>query len=372
MRRTATLVLILAAVLGCSSQDMTETKSDRPTPSPSTTPLPRPTGVPQAVKVPWRVLARVPRADGATGIKSDGHFQVSLDDSDPDELTAQIIRVTDPSGRVVLQRRGASPGSFIQDVWLSGGHLVVEEIGERARKVRLRVFDLDAGREVTLPGAARPTQPEVDAGGGRIAFVTGTVKTRMCVVLVDLHLRTSRALDCDRRGAILGDVALTGDRLLFSSLTDVDTERRCKRLRTITVGGTIEEIPAVARCLGWSGAVMEEAVAWDEADPNSPSLAYGEGFIRYRAEPTVALGPMNTDSMVACGGKLFWNIGDGRGDRVDRWSPSGKVATVLGPLENEVPTGMACTEDRWLSFRTDDIDGEDEHFMHYLLDARRS
>jgi hypothetical protein len=372
MRRTAALVLILTVVLGCSSQDVTETRTDRPTRSPSTTPLPRPTGVPPATKVPWRVLARVPRADGATGIKSDGHFQVSLDESDPDESTPQVIRVMDPRGRVVLERRGATSGSFVQDVWLSGGHLVLEEIDERARKVRLRAFDLDSGLDVGLPGRARPTQPEVDANGGRIAFVTGTMRTRMCVVLVDLDQRTSKVLACDEPGAILGDIALSGDEVLYSSLTDVDTDRRCKRLRTIAADGTTQEIPALARCLGWSGVITADAVAWDEADPNSSSLAYGEGFVRYRGEPTVALGPMKTDSMVSCGGRLFWTIADGRGDRVDRWSPPGNVATVLGPWANVGMTSLHCTEDRWLTLRTDDVDGEDEHFTHYLLDARRS
>lgn len=370
MRYLVASLVVGAALAGCAGHERARGETH-----PSTTPVPGATssmhpaqGRPAIARAPWRTMKSIPRSARARGLAYNGRYAVYWDDADPDTLRKQAVRVFTRSGRLLLEVAGSAPSSFVQSVWLSGDFLVVEEINETARRVHVTAYELPSGRVVRLPGPARPTQPEMDASRGRIAFVSGAARTRMCVQVVDLDSSASETVACRSRGEVLGDLALTGRGVIFSAVANPNSPQRCKRL-FIAVDGTVDEVPLVTACRGWSGAVTDDAIAWDEMDPAGGLLDEAIGYVRTEDAASQKLEPMTTDTILACGDRFYWQAEDGRGVRIDRRNADGSIQTIWKPEENLVPVGLVCTDSRWLSMRTDDIDGVDEHLTLYVLDT---
>jgi hypothetical protein len=127
-------------------------------------------------------------------------------------------------------------------------------------------------------------------------------------------------------------------------------------------------VPVTQRCLGWSSAVADELVAWDEADPASETFATSHGYVLADGRRT-ELGPMVTDTLVACGSSFYWVEIDDLGHRIERWTRSAGVQTVWGPQAERLPGGLQCADGRWLSTRVDDVDGRDELLTFAVLDS---
>jgi len=365
----ATLV-VCASLTGCA--DHRQVGSEK-RPSPSTTPSPTNTAPatsarPSLAPVGWRKVRSVPRSAQAIEVTGNGTYLAYWDDADPDTLSKQQVRVSTAAGRLILEEGVSDPSSFIQDVWLSDHYLVVEEINEAARRVHVVAYDLPSGRVVELPHAARPTQPEMDATGGLVALISGAASTGMCVQIVDLTTHASKKVACRGRGDVLGDVAMAGKEVIFSAVKSPNSPQRCKQIFTAS-DGRVEEVPLAVRCIGWSGAVTDQAIAWDEMDPASQLMGESVGYIDTGEGPPQELEPMETDTIVACGDDLYWLSQDGRGERIDRRDAGGRIETIWKPKNDLVPVNLRCTDGRWLSMRTDDIDGVDEHLSLYVLDT---
>lgn len=280
----------------------------------------------------------------------------------------QFTRVYDANGHQVLQHSPDAAAWYTQEVWLTKHFAVIEDINEAQRLVRLAIYDLTTGERLELPDGAQPTQPEVDASFGQLTFVTGDIETQMCQRLVDLEAGAAMEIFCAERGEILGDSATGDDGISFSRLRDVNTESRCKDVFTWRKR-QLEKLPLRQACIGWSGDMIDGAVAWDEMNPEKQSLGNAKGFARAEGGSVLPLKRIDTDSLVGCGSMFFWEAEDGRGPRVDAWSEDGGIQTAWEPNENLLPTRPECSDGRWLNMRVDDIGGQNERLKFVVLDA---
>ncbi|MCD4532796.1 hypothetical protein LRP67_01680 [Nocardioides sp. cx-169] len=300
----------------------------------------------------------------------NGTYTAFHEDGSPDSSSPQQTRVFDRHGSLVLERTSEGSGWFTQEAWLTDHFAVVEDLHEGQRLVRLFVYDLRTGEAVELPGGLQPTQPEVDAGSGQVSFTTGTAETRMCQQLVDLESGVAKAPTCASTGEVLADTVVGASAYSFSRVRSPNVEQRCKNL-TVVQGERQSDIPLHEKCLGWSAAVIEGAVAWDEADPLSESLWLGEGYVRPGDEQPIALGPVVTDTIVGCGDRFFWEgLGHHDSSGIESWSAEHGVQTVWGPQRDVVPVDLECSDGRWLHLRLDEITGKDEMLRIIVLDTR--
>jgi len=354
------LALLLAACGGGGDPGAEPGGEERPTPS-------SPAATSEApARDGWQVIRTWSRDEPPQfGVYTADH--VAYWDEHQDGNPAQVTRAFDRSGAVVATHRSHAPAWYTQDVWLTAGHLVVEDINDAARRVELFVYDLAEGTRVPLP--VQPSQPEVAAAEGRLAFISGTSREGMCRQVVDLtgSEPTTEEVGCAEPGAVLGDVEVAADGLAMSEVRAPETRSRCKEL-TVLTGGTATEVDLARDCLGWSVAVGESAYAWDEVDPRSPDLGTARGFVHHDGE-VVELGPVSTDSIVACGDGFYWEVQAGRGPRIDGWRPGEGVTTIRPASMREGPTTLTCTEGRWLQTRFDEVHGGEEELTFEVYDT---
>lgn len=362
-----------ALAAGCESN---ATQESQPTSSASSSPPPAsPTDEGTPAKPPirlaaWTVLNRWPMDRRLTG-EFNGPYRAVVDEHDTWADESQTARFLDAQGRRVLRRESGGEGWFTQDVWLTEHYAVVEDLNLDARDIRLFVYDLRTGKQVPAPSPPI-SQPEMDASAGRVAYLSGRATTKICLQLLELDTGTTTQLACGRRGDVLGDVAMdaAGD-VTYSSVRKPDTPKRCKTVLAVRPGDRPlrpQSVPARQRCLAWSGVVLPGGVAWDEADPYSEDLAFGQGYVEQDGEIT-ELGLLDTDTLVACGDRFFWEAQDERGSRVDSIKPGGQPVTIWGPKENGVPTGLKCADGRWLQARFDDVSSDNLPMEFQVLDT---
>lgn len=372
--RLTVIFTLIATQWGCSGDgSRSDAETTEPTAPPSSSPASAtpsgPTTPPVAeTTYDWQAVAEWSRADPPTnGEYADGY--VAYWDAHLLE-TPQWTRVYDSEDRLIVERVSDAPDWFTQQVWLTEHFAVVEDINDQARTVRLSVFDLETGDEVALDGIEAPTQPEVDAGFGRLMFTTGSLETGMCANVIDLDsLRPDDSPACAPPGDIIGDVAVGETSSTYSRLDNPNRPgSRCKTVVVDSDNGT-SELPLRRQCLGWSGAVTEGSAAWDEMDPSSPRLGSAKAYIAHDGEVS-PVGTIETESIIGCGDRFFWQAQSGRGARIDSWSAKNGIETVWGPELDVVTTALECTDGRWLHMGPEDITGVDEKLRFVVLDTQ--
>lgn len=313
---------------------------------------------------PWRVVLSAPRAKGMWSAEFSTDYVAVWDDRE-DVGQRQKLTAFDKAQEVVLDWTSRGGDWILQDVWLTHDFLVVEEINETAKSIELRAWNLASGKEIKIP--LQPSQPEVAADFGRVAFMTGRATTRICQQSLDLASGELTAPRCARPGTVLGDLALGQKESTYSEVVAPGTDDRCKSL-LVDGSNPTREVPIAQRCLGWSSAIADGLVAWDEADPASETFPTSRGYV-LADDRRRALGPMVTDTLVGCGSSFYWIEVDGHGHRIERWTRGGGVQTVWGPQDERLPGELQCADGRWLSTRVDDIDGTDESLTFAVLDS---
>lgn len=361
LKRTVAVALASALVAGCGGQESPRVAPRR---SASASGVP---STPSAQTAAWKVIAKWPALGPShTGEYNGGYYAV-VDEHDTFSEASQVTEIFDLERRRILKRSADGPAWFTQSVWLTGNFAVVEDLNEEAKEIRLFAYDLTSGKPIRLDRLPEVTQPEMDVSDGRIAYITGHSATRMCLELADLATRKAVEVACGRHGDVLGDVAVSGGAVLYSSVSDPGASRRCKKV-VVVRDGTPKAVPARGKCFAWSGAVLGDAVAWDEADPAAADLAMGKAYVEAGRQITT-VGVVMTDTLVACGERFYWSAADGRGQRVDGMKPGEAPVTIWGPEENGVPTGLECADGRWLHMRADDISSSNLPHQFLVLDA---
>ncbi|WP_028658795.1 hypothetical protein [Nocardioides insulae] len=311
-------------------------------------------------------MATWPREAGQRSGEYAGSYVAVWDEHEPGGPT-QVTRVRDTEDRLIVEHRPARGDWFTQDVWLTGAFAVVEDLDERARLVRLTVYDLAEG--TTVPLEHQPTQPELDVAHGRVTYTTGTSAIGMCQRVLELESRVDRPVGCAPEGGVIADAVAGRDRVGFSTLRDPASGRRCKQLRIAGLDGDgAAAVPLHRDCLGWSLALSDGGFAWDEMDPRREDLATARAYALAGGIP-VELGEAVTDTLVGCGDGFYWLVEDGRGVRIDAWHPESGVTTVRRPVPAVLPNSLECSDGRWLQARFDDLSGADERLSFEVLDT---
>lgn len=317
-----------------------------------------------ASREPWQVVLSAPRAKGMWSAEFTTDYVAVWDDRE-DVGQRQRLSVSDKAHDEVLEWTSRGGDWILQDVWLTRHFLVVEEINETAKSIELRAWDLASGEEIEIP--LQPSQPEMAADFGRVAFMTGRATTGICQQSLDLATGELATPRCARPGAVLGDLALDQKEITYSEVVAPGTDHRCKSL-LVDGSNPTREVPITKRCLGWSSAIADGVVAWDETDPASESFPTSLGYV-LASNRRSALGPMVTDTLVGCGSSFYWIEVDGLGHRIERWTRGSGVQTVWGPQDERLPGELQCADGRWLSTRVDDIDGNEESLTFAVLDS---
>lgn len=310
------------------------------------------------------MVLSAPRAKGMWSAEFTTDYVAVWDDRE-DVGQRQKLSVSDKAHDEVLEWTSRGGDWILQDVWLTRHFLVVEEINETAKRIELRAWDLSTGEEIEIP--LQPSQPEMAADFGRVAFMTGRAITSICQQSLDLATAELATPRCARPGAVLGDLALGQKETTYSEVVAPGTDDRCKSL-LVDGSNPTREVPITKRCLGWSSAIADGLVAWDETDPASESFPTSLGYV-LAGDRRSALGPMVTDTLVGCGSSFYWIEVDGLGHRIERWTRGSGVQTVWGPQDERLPGELQCADGRWLSTRVDDIDGHEESLTFAVLDS---
>lgn len=370
VRSLAALLVGLLVAVGCDSSG-SETEGSPSTDASSATVAtsaePSGSGLGE-----WQVVRDWSRGDpkSAYGIANSAYALLRNLDVSPN-----TVRVEDlGSGDVLWEHDVPSQAWSNQSGWLSDGIAVVLDTSAGARVARLSAYDIQRGEVLALPGGGRGVGPEADVSDGRLAYTEGSLSDGICVHVHDLQTGRETFRSCSEPNEVAGDLALVGDLLSYTLLVDWDSKQRCKRVVFVDLasGRTLPD-PAEAAtersgCLIWSGMpVTPTTFAWDEADPTVDTFAQAQGYA-WDAGVAVPLGAMDTDSMVTCAGRLFWQRSANRSS-IMTWRPGGDVEVVLAPEKHEVTTTMQCSDGRWLATRLNDISGKDEHLRQLSLDV---
>lgn len=357
MRWQIGVALVMILLAACSAADETKTGN-------AATPATPAIGE-------WRSVANFPFDGPRVTVAYGGEYRVETRDVSEnlgDKPTE--TRVVNTEGVEVLTHMTPGRGWFAQDVWVTNDYLVVEEINERRRKLRFVAYDLSTRRRLPLP-APPISEPEMDASGGVVAYISGRPQSPMCVQLLDLASFRVREAACGLPGEVLADVAYNAGRVVYSVIQRPNQKDRCK---TVWVASLVEKpraLPTQQQCLGWSGAVVADAVAWDEADPLSEQLAVSRDYVQSADGRVREIGSdIDTDSIVGCGGRFFWNTSDGERSRINTMGIDADATAFWVGGPDEYSTLLRCIDDRWLQMSVDVLNGENPPTEYLVRDLR--
>lgn len=379
-RPTCAVVAAMLFVASCSGPGGREPVVSHPTrPHPSTShPTQVPTTVietPATVPANWETLRSWGRSEASYFGDYDGRRLLlrGTDPGDDDNL------VTTVSGETIVRHTPPTPEWMTQDGWLTTRYAVFEDLELDKHLVRITIYDLTSDRKVAWPPAERlrVSAPELDVTDGQIVFITGQPDAGMCLRLLTIESGEVSTLLCEEPGVYLGDPAISKNGVTISLLVEpYNRQKRCKKLSFVPLRDGRRSarpmvIPTQSPCLGWSAVESGGAIGWDEADPTGMTVGFAQAFIRDRSGTVLALGTeIDTDSMVACGGAMFWEQVAGlSSNQILRWNESGGVSVVLDTAADRLATSLKCTSDRWLTTRVEDLTGSNERLTLLVLDT---
>jgi hypothetical protein len=328
-------------------------------------------------RVPWIVVRQWDRGEQDSFGSYDGTLTmlVASPSTGPDHSAVET------SPEVALLEHDAGEGDWMtQDGWLAHDAAVFMDLNFPRRNSRLSVYELPSGQPAAWSddGQVSHVAPEASVGDDALAYITGLPKTRMCLRALDLGDLRSHKLACGATGEVFGDPAVNERSVTFSRLVgwrQPPNEKRCKTLNIVDLRTGRHDRSAEAaiadhaRCIAWDGVVVGGGVAWDEVDPTFGNVGISPGYYRAPSGAITQLGRMDTDSMVACGGRLHWQVGAATTDLIVEWEPGSAPQTIRN-VPNTSPTALQCTDNRWLTTRIDDITGHDEKLTIVALDTR--
>jgi hypothetical protein len=342
------LALLAACTSGPDEPGPVAAPSDRVTPSPSA--VPTTSAVPAKPWV-WQTLLKQ-RLDSSIIPVYDGRHLVTSTEfvAGGTDLTVKDI----PSGRVVL-RYDTPPSYVVQGVWLDGRWMVVEETEFEPKRYDIRVyrFDLASGAVRKLyddPRLPRPTEPDVQAAGGVLAYVADDPSGRQCIHRLAIASLSVQRAGCVPRGTVLGDPTVGADSsVTYSAVEAPGTPKRCKHLFHWPAGGTgVMAVPAVRECAQWNGALAGGGMVWAEVGQASTSMAYADGWARTPDGDRLDLGLTVTGTIEPCAGWIYWkapvNGRPGGLEAIRRWRPGDDAEEVLRAAStNEVLSPPVCS-----------------------------
>ncbi|TDD46055.1 hypothetical protein E1263_37390 [Kribbella antibiotica] len=255
-----------------------------------------------------------------------------------------VVRHVPPAGFV------AQSPVVIDDRWA-----LIQEIRSDGpdRKIRAYRYDLGSGTKTDLSQTALPpiAEPEIGAYDGTFAYSTTDRQKRSCLVIATLDSLKARTVTCVDDPAYIADPVVSADAVTFSQIADPQTPSRCKRLFTVPLaGGQPRAVPAVAKCIQWSGATLRGATIWSEVSSTDPDQYQSKAYLRETADAAQRpLGNIATDTIVPCGEWIYWQVRTVRdgGERfqLDRWqSGRSRPETIYSAPADAAVTAPTCQD----------------------------
>ncbi|HEY0693171.1 MAG TPA: hypothetical protein VGD71_29525 [Kribbella sp.] len=274
--------------------------------SPGSTPIsPGKTAIPA-----WTQVLRQP-VDGQHVVTQQRHYLVTRSSDEAGTTT-----VTDRATRRVVVRH-APPSGFVAQspVVIDDRWALIEEVRSDGPSPDIRAYryNLTSGAKEDLAkvkGLPRITEPEIGSYDGTYAYSTTDSQRRSCLVLAELATLKTRSVSCVADPGYLADPVLSADSVTFSEITGPETAKRCKRILTAALtGGPARPVAAAKNCIQWSGASLRGATVWSEVGATDPDQYQSKAHLRDSVGgPARSLGPIVTDTIVACGNWIHWVV----------------------------------------------------------------
>lgn len=375
-RACVPVVLVVTLVAGCQSGDGGSDSADadsQPSVLATGEPTARLPSIPLS-RFAWRQIGQWKQAADANYLGAfDGSRRLLYGLTDSSQRFGLVLR----GEKSLVEREAGSPPWFIQDAWLAGDTAVFMDLHLDRREAVVRAYGIPSvsGDPARSPHEVAVSSPEASVGDGHMAVFVGDPKRRQCLRVVSVP-KWQRAVEtCGHSNQILGDPALGSGRVLHSKLVHWNSkQKRCKELAVVDMrtGDHVQDVEATinkhAACNAWSGELASGFVAWDEADPRTSSIATGNLFALLQSGEVMDLGGSVTGSAVACGEYLFWETTD-EPAALMAWTPGMQPSLARKVEPDRVLTKAQCTNDRWLTVRSDDNDGKDERLVLWALDV---
>jgi hypothetical protein len=264
--------------------------------------------------------------DGEHVVTQQSRYLVTRSSDDAGTTT-----VSDRATRRVVVRH-APPSGFVAQspVVIDDRWALIEEIRSDGPSPEIRAYryDLTSGARQDLAkvnGLPRITEPEIGSYDGTFAYSTTDSQRRSCLVVAGLATLKTRSVSCVADPGYVADPLLSADSVTFSEITAPETSKRCKRILTAALtGGPARPVAAATKCIQWSGASLHGATVWSEVGASDPDQYQSKAYLRESIDgPARSLGPIVTDTIVACGNWIHWvvrNIVDGAEHyEIQRW-----------------------------------------------------
>lgn len=327
--------------------------SSKPSTAPSDstgTPTGAPAGPPK-----WTSVLRQP-VDGEHLVTQHRKYVVTRSSD-----SAGTTTVTDRASRRVVVRHRPPAGFVAQSpVVIDDRWALIEEIRDEGPSPQIRVFryDLASGARQDLakiPGLPRVSEPEIGASDGTFAYASTDSQGRSCLQVADLAGLKARAVNCVADPGYIADPIVSADSVTFSEITAPGTSARCKRLLTAPLaGGPARPVPAAKKCLQWSGASLRGATAWSEVGADDPDQYQSTAYLRESpTAPARALGSIVTDTIIACGNWIHWEVRTVAGGadqyQIHRWQPGlARPQRVYASAPDTALTAPSCQDSKLL------------------------
>ncbi|MEV6283642.1 hypothetical protein [Kribbella sp. NPDC051770] len=366
MRRRILIPVTAVAVLaaGCSgSPESAPSGSPSPSGTPSSTP-PRPGGTPSQPpsgtptpgtstgKPVWTKFLRQP-VDGQHVVTQQRKYLVTRGSDE-----AGITTVTDRASKKVVVRH-APPAGFVAQspVVIDDRWALIEEIRSDGPNPQIRAFRYDLGTGArtdlaTQRALPRISEPEIGAYDGTFAYSSTDAKKRSCLVIASLDTLAARTVTCVPDPGYIADPVVSADSVTYSTITAPQSSQRCKRLFTAPLaGGAAQPVAASKNCIQWSGATLRGATVWSEIGADDPDQYQSRAYLREAPGGAArALGSIVTDTIVACGSWIHWEVrlmtGGVESYQIQRWRPGvAKPEVIYSTPPDTAITAPTCQDD---------------------------
>jgi hypothetical protein len=265
---------------------------------------------------------------------------------------AGTTTITERTTRKVVVRHVPATGFVAQSPVVIDDHwALLEDIRSDGPDPQIKVlrYDLTTDKSTT-PAIPPVSEPEIGAYDGTFAYSSTDAKNRSCLIVADLATLKSRSITCVAAPGYVADPVVSADTVTFSEIIAPETARRCKRVLTAPLtGGAPQPVPAATNCIQWSGATLHGATVWSEVSASDPDQYQSKAYVRESGDsPARALGPVVTDTILACGNWILWETRtvSPAGEetyQINRWRPGlAKPQTMYGGKPGVALTPMTC------------------------------